>query len=666
MDNSLVDLIDLLYKFVKQSKTESSLHKEYNKQINYKSTILETSAKFNGGPGNQKLKVPHLSILKEGQKTNKGYYPVFLYDWKNNYLILAYGISINNEIIDSWNFHHITKPLKLNEVNNIGFISEKYGNSYLFIKYEQSEVEKLLNNDKGFKQKLFNNLCQILDEYTNKVNDTEMTLKILNNSDQILNDKKQIILYGPAGTGKTYNTKVIIEKHSKEKYQELKESGRVKFVTFHQSFAYEDFIEGIKPNLDNQNISYSIEDGIFKKSTINPIITDMARTEIQCNNVEESSRFWKISLGNSQISNEHERIYDYCVENNYIALGYGEEDTKNSMFKRFKDELKEGDYVFISKGNEKIKGFVKVTGEYEKIEEAPFQNCRKVEWLLHDLDEPVKNLFNKRFSQMSFYLLDINKPNINELNKILSGSINVEFSNNIIKDYLIDFYKKTKEDRKEFFKNSKPYYLIIDEINRGNISKIFGELITLLEASKRLGEADELTTTLPYSKEEFGIPPNLYIIGTMNTSDKSIAHLDIALRRRFGFVEMLPDYELINDDNCRKLLETLNERIKILLDKDHLIGHSFFMGKTSDDIPQIMQYEIIPLLEEYFYGDYEKIQLILGKCTTNLTCENKNLDDYDKDIYQYWFEKDKEFDTSLSNEKQKNTSEQSNEQQTNT
>lgn len=202
---------------------------------------------------------------------------------------------------------------------------------------------------------------------------------------------------------------------------------------------------------------------------------------------------------------------------------------------------------------------------------------------------------------------------------------------------------------------SQNYYLIIDEINRGNISKIFGELITLLESSKRLCEDNELTTTLPYSKEEFGIPPNLYIIGTMNTSDKSIAHLDIALRRRFGFVEMLPDPEILENSECKSLLQELNQRIEILLDKDHLIGHSFFCGKSKEDIPTVMQNEIVPLLEEYFYGDYEKIQLVLGN--NNLSSEKydiknnlikKLIDSSNKEFeYKYWFQLEKDFDSSL-------------------
>ena len=167
----------------------------------------------------------------------------------------------------------------------------------------------------------------------------------------------------------------------------------------------------------------------------------------------------------------------------------------------------------------------------------------------------------------------------------------------------------------------KNYVLIIDEINRGNISKIFGELITLLEPSKRLGETEELKIRLAYSGEEFGVPKNLYILGTMNTADRSIALLDIALRRRFNFIEMPPRYELLkqkievkNDKiELQELLKAINTRIEFLLDKDHLIGHSYFINiKTFEDLKEIFRNSIIPLLQEYFYDDFEKIREVLN------------------------------------------------------
>ena len=176
----------------------------------------------------------------------------------------------------------------------------------------------------------------------------------------------------------------------------------------------------------------------------------------------------------------------------------------------------------------------------------------------------------------------------------------------------------------------KNYVLIIDEINRGNISKIFGELITLLEPSKRLGETEELKIRLAYSGEEFGVPKNLYILGTMNTADRSIALLDIALRRRFNFIEMPPKYDLLREKievendkiELQELLKAINNRIEFLLDKDHLIGHSYLVKvETFDDLKEVFRNSIMPLLQEYFYDDFEKIKVVL------------NIDEKDKDSF---------------------------------
>ena len=189
-------------------------------------------------------------------------------------------------------------------------------------------------------------------------------------------------------------------------------------------------------------------------------------------------------------------------------------------------------------------------------------------------------------------------------------------------------YKISDGMFKEFCKKAtsnkdKKYVFIIDEINRGNISKIFGELITLIEDSKRAGEDEAMSVTLPYSQEEFSVPENVYILGTMNTADRSIALMDTALRRRFEFIEMMPKEELLTDIvidniNVKEMLETMNRRIEALYDREHTLGHAFFIPlknkekATLDQLASIFKNKIIPLLQEYFYEDYEKIMLVLG------------------------------------------------------
>jgi 5-methylcytosine-specific restriction endonuclease McrBC GTP-binding regulatory subunit McrB len=161
------------------------------------------------------------------------------------------------------------------------------------------------------------------------------------------------------------------------------------------------------------------------------------------------------------------------------------------------------------------------------------------------------------------------------------------------------------------------YVMIIDEINRGNISKIFGELITLIEDNKRLGETEEIIVTLPYSGDEFGVPSNVYIVGTMNSTDKSIALVDIALRRRFKFEKILPDYSLIHNASARSLLEKLNENICALKNSDFVIGHSYFMripdtDENNEKLKEVFINQVLPLLEEYFFNDWEALATILG------------------------------------------------------
>lgn len=254
------------------------------------------------------------------------------------------------------------------------------------------------------------------------------------------------------------------------------------------------------------------------------------------------------------------------------------------------------------------------------------QNNDEIKSALKDFDidlsnnpeENIKNLFKYYLEgqQIEFITFHQNygyeefiegiRPILNQDDRAKEGNIAYEIKNGIFKDLC----NRAEKD------GANPYILIIDEINRGNISKIFGELITLIEPSKRLGKKDELTLTLPYTGESFGIPSNLYIIGTMNTADRSIALLDTALRRRFEFIEMMPDEDQlkkVGNIDMKTMLQAINHRITFLYDREHTIGHTFFMDvKTLDDLKRVFQNKIIPLLQEYFYEDYAKISAVFN------------------------------------------------------
>ena len=259
-------------------------------------------------------------------------------------------------------------------------------------------------------------------------------------------------------------------------------------------------------------------------------------------------------------------------------------------------EMKEDDIVVISKGNYKIRAIARITGPYEYREdpELRYNHVRKVEWIVKDADIPVEQLLTKIFSQQTLYLLNRQDIRFENLRSLLAKPDVVE--------------------------NPRNYVMIIDEINRGNIPRIFGELITLIEPDKRLrpnpdGRLSGYRVSLPGAGDEevaFGVPQNLYVVATMNTADKSITTLDVALRRRFTFEPMYPKYDLIEDDGLRELLRKLNGRIAEMKDRDHQIGHSYLMEKTLDDLEALMNGKILPLLEEYFFGDASKVVELLS------------------------------------------------------
>jgi 5-methylcytosine-specific restriction endonuclease McrBC GTP-binding regulatory subunit McrB len=376
------------------------------------------------------------------------------------------------------------------------------------------------------------------------------------------------ILYGPPGTGKTYNTinkaiSIINPNFDltqdrnliKKEYDRLVAENQILFTTFHQSMSYEDFIEGIKPETKEDNVIYDVVPGLF--------------LEI-CNTAENN---WEDAReGNSK---------KLSFEDAFLLLR--EEWVENEEIK-FPLKREGNDFTII--------GFTKKSIQFKKASGGTG----------HTLSiGTLKDYYYKK-KEIRTTGVGIYYPSIlDKLNKYQPIIIS----------------KKTV----------KNYVIIIDEINRGNVSQIFGELITLIEEDKRLGKDEALEVTLPYSKEKFGVPPNLYIVGTMNTADRSVEALDTALRRRFCFEEMQPKPNLIakegklkesqgilDDINLPRVLETINNRIEILSNRDHKIGHAYFMNVSSlEDLKATFKKNIIPLLQEYFYNDYEKIGWVLGE-----------------------------------------------------
>lgn len=268
--------------------------------------------------------------------------------------------------------------------------------------------------------------------------------------------------------------------------------------------------------------------------------------------------------------------------------------------------MQAGDLVIVSDGNLKFRAIGKVAGGYQYVKSNEYQQMRPVEWLVtYEESQPYEKALRKKFSQMTLYHLSKKVLRLEVLRELLSG----------------DHYEEPLN-----------HVLIIDEINRGNISKIFGELISLVEPDKRLGNGNELTAVLPYSSERFGVPNNLYVLGTMNTADRSIALLDTALRRRFEFEGLIPNEGLVSGGDgsgtisdgesgtidLRALLKAMNQRIRFLINRDQTIGHAYLMGvKNLQDLQRVMSQQIIPLLQEYFYEDWHRIQLVFQDITAD-------------------------------------------------
>lgn len=459
-----------------------------------------------------------------------------------------------------------------------------------------------------------------------------------------------LILYGPPGTGKTYSTidqaleiidPALFESTQgegdrtnrakrKARFDELLQAKRIGFVTFHQSFSYEDFVEGLKASTDEAGqVKYEVEDGIFKQMCSTAAASNNAGSRSSAKKVDPAGRtIWKMSLGNTMGADAS--IYEECIQNGYVLLGWGKDvdftgaSTRAAIKAKveaekpegweseytvtachaFVNTMKPGDMIIVSDGNHKFRAIGIVKGDYRVLpvdedRELLYQQCRDVEWVRTFAQSvPADQLMTVAFSQASIYRL---KPPAIDLNLVRA---------------LLDDNGSAGDD------SPRPYVLIIDEINRGNISRVFGELITLIEESKRTGKPEALSVRLPYSKEIFSVPANLYLIGTMNTADRSLAQVDIALRRRFVFKELMPNPDilsmipLIKGIDVSKMLTAMNRRIEVLYDREHTIGHTFFLSLNDDpslaEMERIFSGSILPLLEEYFFEDWEKIRVVLG------------------------------------------------------
>lgn len=399
------------------------------------------------------------------------------------------------------------------------------------------------------------------------------------------------ILYGPPGTGKTYHTVArtvaLLEgvdedalqsslqeqfvgapakqrKELRRRYENFRKDGRVMMVTFHQAFTYEDFIEGIKPLPPDESgqVSYDVVDGIFK---------------LMCHQARQAASFtgilWAISfddlfdalLADLRHRLESQRDVELKTPNNRSIRVY--ELSNNMIWYRHTD---------AANHHVTRKGLREYYRRYRDVEPDKMDN----------LEYGYANA-SKTFLLL---LLELEAKHQQPSSTRTSSSA---ASTNL------------------------PYVLIIDEINRGNVANIFGELITLIEDDKRAGQPEELTVQLPYSKQEFTVPANLFLLGTMNTADRSVEALDTALRRRFSFTEMLPQPERLSDDvegvSLREMLRAINARLEQLLDHDHCIGHALLMRvSTLDDLREAFRRSILPLLQEYFFGDWGKIGLVIG------------------------------------------------------
>lgn len=528
-----------------------------------------------------------------------------------------------------------------------GYTSRKAGKKYEhflelvngFVKSYGEEIQQIMLNEiKGFKNKPLNLAVQTLfwcmKDYMKEELKNKMTTETNNSSKGVWYDdvvrtwerRKNVVLYGAPGTGKTYDVPELAVRlcdpafmaaePSREeivsRYNQLKTEKRIAFTTFHQSLDYEDWIEGLRPVVnENSQVTYEIESGLFKKlceEAERPVDKDKQV------DISDNAVIWKVSLqgtGDNDVRRE-------CMENNHIRIGWDDygpvisDETDWSVYNgegkqildAYINKMKIGDIVMSCYSSQTIDAIGVVVGDYEFDDSLPnYKRVRRVNWLVKNINENIVEMNEgKTMTLGTVYRLN---------------SITLDNVKSILEKY--DTSPKMEE-------NDKAYVMVIDELNRGNVSKVFGELITLLEADKRKGRINAESVVLPYSKKAFHIPNNVYLIATMNTADRSLGSLDYAIRRRFVFIAEKPfglEVEGFNEDLFEKVsslfvknfdeykesgwdqtmklepADTLSEEYK---PEDVWIGHSYFLMQDEegeDNTCNRLLYEIIPLLEEY-------------------------------------------------------------------
>ncbi|EOH0050321.1 McrB family protein [Campylobacter jejuni] len=584
-------------------------------------------------------KIPWIIFIRTDTQEYKASYGIYVYcgiKRENGEIIVCIGESEDKTInylaknkVDDYNTQFNKKTYDYKNLNNdIDLIIDKIiENMQWFAKLPLNEIQDRNDLSKSNNKEIRNDGSEMSNKKENK------------------NLSLNQILYGPPGTGKTYHTidkalEILGENlesrdrdEKKAKFDEYVKDGQIVFITFHQSYGYEEFVEGIKPMINNeansQEIQYEIKDGIFKD------ICNRALENYENSNLNTEELREKIKL-----REKVEKFLNRLLETNEPISK-----TKGGNF--FINSFNNNTIEIYSEDVERFDGIF-------KLSLSTFITLLKSNIEFNSAVEMFKKVFDRDYADRThtYYFNLVNK----------------------FKEYEKQAVLKT-EDNKISSNSLNSYIIIIDEINRGNVSKIFGELITLIEPSKRIGESEELKVTLPYSGKKFGVPKNVYILGTMNTADRSITSLDTALRRRFEFVEMMPNSDLLNNvfickdvenpnededylgddaktegyaEILQNILISINKRIEFLLDREKTIGHAFFMSEavkfnknnwikpdeyeedwyvlSISKLKKVFQNKIIPLLQEYFYNDYALINEVLND--NGMIFEDKKDDKY--------------------------------------